>query len=97
MGHTKTYTKVVLDQNPATLGTDQPASALIGKCVKIKVTETHKWHVSGVVIDASPAALRVPEDYFEKLDRERKEKLRKELQQDLAEQKKKELLLAAGK
>ena len=59
------------------------------------MTETHKWHVSGHVIDASPAPVTVPEDYFEKLDKERKERLRKELQQDLAEQKKKELLLLA--
>mmetsp|Transcript_16746 Transcript_16746/g.28448 ORF Transcript_16746/g.28448 Transcript_16746/m.28448 type:complete len:250 (+) Transcript_16746:507-1256(+) len=39
MGHTKAYTKVVLNQNPESLGTDQPASALFGKCVKIQVTE----------------------------------------------------------
>ena len=94
MGHTKTYTKVVLDQDPKTLGTDQPASALVGKCVKILVTQVHKWHISGHVIDASPAPVVVPEDYFEKLDKARKEKLRRELQHDLAEQKKKELLAA---
>jgi len=97
MGHTKTYTKVVLNQDPKTLGTDQPAGALVGKCVRIKVTETHKWHISGHVIDASPAPVTVSEDYFEKLDAERKERLRKELQQDLAEQKKKELLVLQQK
>ena len=85
MGHTKTYTKVVLNQDPKVLGTEQPAQALIGKCVKIKVTETHKWHISGHVIDASPAPVTVATDYFEKLDRERKERLRKQLQEDLAE------------
>lgn len=84
MGHTKSYTKVVLDQTPETLGTDQPARALIGKCVKVKVTETHKWHVSGIVIDANPPPVKVSEDYFEKLDRVRNEKLRKQLQEDLA-------------
>ena len=36
-GHTKTYTKVVLEQNEASLG-GQPAEALIGKCVKVLVT-----------------------------------------------------------
>lgn len=45
MGHTKSYTKVVIDQTQECLGTDQPAKALIGKCIKIKVTQTHKWHV----------------------------------------------------
>ena len=59
MGHTKNYTKVVLDQNQATLGIDQPAQALIGKCVKIKVMETHKWHVTGHIIDANPKPVEV--------------------------------------
>jgi hypothetical protein len=91
MGHTKTYTKVVLEQTPEVLGTDQPAAALIGKAVKVKITETHKWHVSGFVTDASPKPIEVGEDYFEKLDKARKEKLRIELQEDLAIQKQKEL------
>jgi len=34
---------------------------------------------------------KVSPDYFEKLDKQRKELLRKQLQQDLAAQKKKEL------
>jgi len=54
MGHTKGYAKVVLNQDEETLGTNQPATALIGKCVKIKVTETHKWHISGHIIDLAP-------------------------------------------
>lgn len=52
MGHTKSYTKVVLDQTAECLGVDQPARALVGKCVKIKVLETHKWHIAGKIIDA---------------------------------------------
>ena len=84
MGHTKTYTKVVLEQNSEALGTDQPAAALIGKCVKVKITETYKWHIAGNIIDASPKPIEVGEDYFEKLDKARKEKLRIELQEDLA-------------
>lgn len=91
MGHTKQYTKVVLTQSTDILGVDQPAQALIGKCVKIKVTGTHKWHISGYIIDAAPKPIEVSPDYFEVLDRQRKEKLRLELQNDLAIQKKKEV------
>jgi hypothetical protein len=43
------------------------------------VTETHKWHISGHVIDAAPKPIEVEADYFEKLDRLRKERLRREL------------------
>ena len=80
-----------MTQSSDILGSEQPAQALIGKCVKIKVTATHKWHISGYIIDACPKPIEVSPDYFEKLDRERKEKLRKELQDDLAAQKRKEL------
>eukprot|EP00826_Nyctotherus_ovalis_P055493 TRINITY_DN736_c0_g1_i3.p1 TRINITY_DN736_c0_g1~~TRINITY_DN736_c0_g1_i3.p1 ORF type:complete len:556 (-),score=104.02 TRINITY_DN736_c0_g1_i3:135-1802(-) len=41
IGHTKNYVKVIIkkvDYN------------LLGKCVKVKITETSKWHVVGVVI-----------------------------------------------
>lgn len=69
MGHTKQYTKVVLTQSADILGTDQPAKALVGKCVKIKVTGTHKWHITGYIIDANPKPIEVSEDYFEVLDR----------------------------
>ena len=72
VGHTKTYTKVVLEQSEEVLGTDQPAKALVGKCVKILVTETHKWHISGKIIDANPKPIEVEDDYFEKLEMERK-------------------------
>jgi len=57
----------------------------------VKITGTHKWHISGHIIDASPNPVEVGEDYFEKLDKARKEKLRIELQEDLAIQKQKEL------
>ena len=81
----------MLTQSTDILGVDQPASALIGKCVKIKVTATHKWHISGYIVDAAPKPIEVSPDYFEVLDRQRKEKLRLELQNDLAIQKKKEV------
>jgi hypothetical protein len=32
----------------------QPPQALVGKVVRIRVTETHKWHVTGNLIDVSP-------------------------------------------
>ena len=55
MGHTKSYSKVVLSQDDETLKIDmQQVKALFGKCVKIKVTETHKWHISGHIIDVNP-------------------------------------------
>ena len=38
MGHTKTYTKVVLNPTAEILA-DQPPDSLIGRCVLIKVTE----------------------------------------------------------
>lgn len=66
MGHTKTYTKVVISQDPESLA-DQPAKSLIGKCVKIKVTETHKWHISGFITDVNPDIPEAPADYFERL------------------------------
>ena len=91
MGHTKSYTKVVIDQTPDSLGTDQPAEALIGKCVRVKILSSHKWHLSGKIIDAAPKPEKVPADYFESLDRARKEKLRVQLQEDLAAQKQREL------
>ena len=60
MGHTK----VVIPIDRETLGTDQPPAALVGKCVLIKITTTHKWHVSGVVIDLQPKPITVGDDFF---------------------------------
>jgi len=51
MGHTKAYTKVVLDSDKATVQ-GQPSDVLIGKCIKIKVTEACKWHITGYIINA---------------------------------------------
>ena len=80
-GHTKTYTKVVLEQRKEVLG-DQPAEALIGKCVKVLITGAQKWHISGKIIDASPTPERAPVDYFEKLEAKRKEELLKQFKAD---------------
>ena len=38
------------------------------------MTETHKWHISGDIIDANPAPVKVPDDYFEQLVRAREER-----------------------
>ena len=48
-----------------------PAQALIGKCVKIKVTETQKWHIAGYIIETQPSIPQAPTDYFEALERQR--------------------------
>ena len=47
---------------------DQPAEALIGKCVKVKIVSAQKWHISGVIVDANPAPEQAPQDYFEKVE-----------------------------
>lgn len=72
-----------MDQNEDVLGTDQPAQALIGKCVKIKVTSTHKWHISGKIVDASPKPIEAEPDHFEKLALERKRKQEIESRQSI--------------
>jgi hypothetical protein len=53
LGHTKSYTKVVLSQDDATLA-GQPAAALLGKVIEVKITETHKWHISGFITNVAP-------------------------------------------
>jgi hypothetical protein len=49
----------------------QPVESLIGKCVKIKVKETHKWHISGYIIDAVPILEDVPLENLERLEKDR--------------------------
>jgi threonylcarbamoyladenosine tRNA methylthiotransferase CDKAL1 len=78
LGHTKSYTKVVLDQNAESLS-GQPAAALIGRVVKVKVTETQKWHITGHIIDANPEVPHVKaEEYFAQCEAQRREKEVKE-------------------
>jgi len=36
------------------------------------VTATHKWHISGNIIDASPKPIEAAPDHFEKIEAERK-------------------------
>ena len=67
---------MVLEQTPEALA-DQPAEALIGRCVKVFITEAQKWHISGKIIDASPEPERAPIDYFERLEEQRKTELLK--------------------
>jgi len=37
--------------------------SLLGKCIKVKITETFKWHITGNIIEREP---KMPEvkDYF---------------------------------
>jgi hypothetical protein len=73
MGHTKNYTKVVLDQTEEVFGTsDINAAALIGKCVMIKVTESQKWHITGHITNLNPGFEKSDPNYFVKLEEERK-------------------------
>jgi hypothetical protein len=48
----------------------------LGKVVKVKVTETHKWHISGHITDASPSIPHPVSD--EQYFREREEKRKAE-------------------
>ena len=52
VGHTKAYAKVLIKKDPT----------LLGKCVLVKVTGIHKWHVYGEVIDRNPVPIKV--DYY---------------------------------
>ena len=70
-----------MEQNADILA-DQPAEALIGKCVRVFVTEAQKWHISGKIIDASPQPERAPVDYFERLEAQRKAELMRQFQAD---------------
>eukprot|EP01016_Furgasonia_blochmanni_P017146 TRINITY_DN2002_c0_g2_i4.p1 TRINITY_DN2002_c0_g2~~TRINITY_DN2002_c0_g2_i4.p1 ORF type:complete len:351 (+),score=73.84 TRINITY_DN2002_c0_g2_i4:968-2020(+) len=55
VGHTKAYVKVVLPFD----------EALLGKSVRVKITEAHKWHITGDIVDRNPSVEHVSEDYFE--------------------------------
>ena len=46
------------------------------------ITESQKWHVSGRIIDASPEPERVPADYFERLQEQRKKELLQQFKAD---------------
>lgn len=53
----------------------QPAAALIGQVVEVKVTETHKWHVTGHIVNASPKIPHVDSaTYFAEKQKEREKK-----------------------
>lgn len=74
LGHTKAYTKVVLDQDEEGMVAGQPAGALVGRVVEVRVTETHKWHVSGEITNAMPKVPHVEASvYFEEKAKARKE------------------------
>jgi hypothetical protein len=60
---------------------------LIGKCIKVKIEQCSKWHVSGTVIDLNPAPETVSADYFEKLDEARKAQIVGDLDQQPLTQK----------
>ncbi len=53
-GHTKSYSKVLLPYE----------EELMGKCIKIKITKSFRWHMEGEIIDRNPPLVQVPPDYF---------------------------------
>jgi radical SAM superfamily enzyme YgiQ (UPF0313 family) len=65
VGHTKGYVKVLIKK--------QDGVDLRGKQVIVKITSTHKWHICGDILELTPRAEPVPENYFEECLRQRKE------------------------
>mmetsp|Transcript_4502 Transcript_4502/g.3715 ORF Transcript_4502/g.3715 Transcript_4502/m.3715 type:complete len:139 (-) Transcript_4502:222-638(-) len=65
VGHTKAYVKVLFPVD----------EKLLGKAVKIKVTEAHKWHIVGEIVDREPKFEKVPEDYFGESKQKEEEKI----------------------
>merc|ERR1712216_61182 len=58
VGHTKSYVKVLLDtMDGAVAGTQ-----LVGVRAKVRVTSTHRWHVTGHVLECCP--IRQPPQLF---------------------------------
>lgn len=68
MGHTKNYSKVIIRE----IEEGRKPEELIGKLVRVKVVATQKWHIEGEIIDYAPKAIQAGEDYFTKIDAERK-------------------------
>ena len=72
----------MLDQTAECLS-GQPAGALIGRVVKVKVTETQKWHITGHITDASPDVPHVKADeYFAQCEAQRRDKEAKEAREE---------------
>ena len=55
VGHTQNYSKVTIPFE----------EGLIGKQVIIRITKCLKWHVSGEIVDRSPPAKVVADNYFD--------------------------------
>merc|ERR1712146_861294 len=54
IGHTKNYTKVIIDYDPA----------LIGKQIMMKITKCEKWHIEGEILDKECKPEEVNPLYF---------------------------------
>lgn len=58
IAHTKAYAKVLLRRD----------ASLLGKQILVKITDCHKWHVYGEIVDVSPKLIKVNfEDHFKGL------------------------------
>ncbi len=55
VGHTKSYVKVLIKRDPE----------LVGKRAIVKITDVHKWHVYGEIIEKNPKPIHVNfDDHF---------------------------------
>lgn len=64
VGHTKSYVKVLIKRDPE----------LVGKRAIVKITDVHKWHVYGEIIEKNPKPIHVNfSDHFKGMYNEKKE------------------------
>lgn len=64
VGHTKSYVKVLIKRDPE----------LVGKRAIVKITDVHKWHVYGEIIEKNPNPIHVNfNDHFKGMYNQKKE------------------------
>lgn len=64
VGHTKSYVKVLIKRDPE----------LVGKRAIVKITDVHKWHVYGEIIEKDPKPIHVNfNDHFKGMYNQKKE------------------------
>jgi len=64
VGHTKSYVKVLIKRDPE----------LVGKSAIVKITDVHKWHVYGEIIEKNPKPIHVNfNHHFKGMYNEKKE------------------------
>lgn len=72
VGHTKSYVKVLVPKD----------DSLLGKEIKVKITQVFKWHVIGEIIDKNPESEKVNyEEYFKGMLEDDEEKIKSGIKQ----------------